>query len=303
MASSVYATVRPSLVLPSQVRLLYTYAPDRFTRASAPVELNATQLLTRIADPAFPTDVLAGAYNLQLPGSIFNTPGIYTLLLYPKSTQVEIRDCGVLSGASSVKGLVLDGTGLAGIIPDALVAGGLRGYRIEYFDAAGARLSDYFTIVTWSNRAQAISQNLGSTTQRAVTYQFNDSGNLLFLTLTPSGSPAAQPNQLPFIGQSGGQILLTPPSFDAEMIEVVVGTHDFDTLALGLYGDQALNNDTGVLTTFRRLQDGSRKPFNQTKLFEVEDATYNPRYVVKEQLDQPDLNENWNTITQNLEEI
>jgi hypothetical protein len=292
MASSVYSTIRPSLVKPSQVRLLYTYAPDRFSKPSEPVELDATQLLSAVADPANPSDALGGVYQLRLPGSVFNNTGIFTLFLRPVSYQTEIRDCGVLAGISSLKGLVLDGPALSAVIPDAFSAGGLRGYRIEYLDASGARSADYFTIATWSN--------LGSSTQRAVTYQFSDSGNLIFVTLTPSGAPAAQPNQLPFIGAAGGTILLTPPSFDAEVIEVEVGQHDIDTLALGIYGDQTLNNDTGVFTTFKRQPDGSRVPFNQTVVFEVEDETNHPRYVVKQQLDQPDLNENWDGITQNL---
>jgi hypothetical protein len=263
------------------------------------VELDASQLLTAVPDPAYPSDVLGGLYQLRLPAASFSIPGIYTLLLRPKSYQVTIMDCGVLSGLA-LKGLVLDATQLSPLVSDALVAGGLRGYRIEYLDVNGARQPDYFTIVTWSARATPISQSSGANTQSAVAYQFSETGNLLFLTVTPSGAPAAQPNQLPFIGVSGGQIMLTPPGFDAETIELEIGENDFETLALGLFGDQSLNNDTGVLTTFRRLPDGRHQPFRQTAVYEVEDEAQRPRYVVKQLLDTPDLSENWDSITANL---
>ncbi len=302
MSSTVYSTVRPAVVAPAQMRLLYAYAPDRYTPAGGLVELDATQYLTSVADPAQPTDELGGVYNLRLPGAQFKQPGIYTLYLRPRAYQTTILDCGGLSG-TDLKGLVLDADTFTTTLPGALTAGGLRGYRVEYFDTEGKRVPDYFTIVTWSNRADAVTQNLASSTQRSTAYRFNDSGNLLFLTLTPSVGPAAQPSFQPFIGESGGTILLTPPSFDAQTLEIEVGVNDFETLALGIYGDQTLNNDTGVMTTYRRQPDGSRVPFRQHVVFEVEDEANNPQYVVKQAMERPDPSEDWDGITQNLIQI
>lgn len=302
MSSTVYSTVRPATVTPAQVRLLYSYAPDRYTPAGALTELDATQYLTPVADPAQEGDVLGGLYSLRLPGAQFKEPGIYTLHLRPRAYQAAILDCGDLTG-TEIKGLVLDATSFATTLPGALVAGGLRGFRVEYFDTEGRRVPDYFTIVTWSNRADAVTQNLSSTTQRSTAYRFNDAGNYLYLTVTPSIGPAAQPTYRPFIGESGANVLLTPPSFDAQTIELEIGLNDLDTLALGIYGDQTLNNDTGVMTTYVRQADGSRKPFRQHVVFEVEDEANNPQYVVKQALDRPDNGEDWDSITQNLIQI
>ena len=66
--------------------------------------------------------------------------------------------------------------------------------------------TDTFTIITSVNRAEAITQNLPSTTQKSVRYRFNNNSSLVFLTVTPSSAPTVKPNSLPYVGQTGQKI-------------------------------------------------------------------------------------------------
>lgn len=301
MAIGTYATIRPATVLPKDVELFYSFAPDRTSKPSNFIPLSANDLLTAKLEPSLGTttsEVMGGMYDLRLPAEIFSKKGIYNLYLRPRKIKARILDCGVLAALPAIKGLVLDTTFFS-TDTDKLTAGGLVGYRVEYLNSDGSVAPNKFTIVTWSNRCEAIAQNSGNTNQRSIAYKFNDSANLLYLTVTPSTAPAVKANVQPYIGKADQEIVLTNPYFDAAHIEIELTEYDVETLATAIFGEQTRSVEDGVQSWYVTI-DGERKILRQSVLYEIKDEFDATLFEIKENLPALDTSKEWRTVTENV---
>lgn len=286
MAIGNYGTKRLVNVPSSDIEILYTYTPSR----SEPPVNDFTVLDNSILrlNQSSNGNVMDGFYNLRLPAEEFSNVGIYTIIVRPVEIITEITDCGVLAAFPDIKGVVLDVNQLnltSGI--DSLV-----GSRIEYYEDNTP--TDNFTIITSANRVEAITQNLPSTTQKAVRYRFNNNSNLIFLTVTPSSAPTVKPNSLPFIGQVGQRIKIHKTSFDPIMLEVELTEYDVNSLAIGLYGNQSKGIQDGIYTIY----NFSNEIYKQYNLYEIQDQfTGEPLFEIREQRSNIDESKDFTTIT------
>ncbi len=250
MASGKYGIISPSFVDLQDVEIIYTYQQDRQSEPTTLNSLDPNQVLTTFLELGG-SEVMGGLYKLKLPASNFNQIGIYTLLIRPKRIKTTILDCGAISNVPDVKGIILDSSDPSlQSISNKLTNGGLVGYRIEYLDDQNQVIKNAFTVVTWNNRAEAVSQNVGNSNQKSIAYTFNDSGSLVFLTLTPSVSTNTLPSLKPFIGKPNQSIYVVNSTFDPIMLEINLTRHDFDTLSYPLYSDVLENEQNGKLTVF-----------------------------------------------------
>jgi hypothetical protein len=286
MAIGNYGTKRLVNVPINDIEILYTYAP---TRSEAPVN-DFTVLDNSVLrlNQSSNGNVMDGFYNLRLPATEFSNVGIYTIIVRPVEIITEITDCGVLAAFPDIKGVVLDTNqlNLTNGIDD------LVGSRIEYYD--GQVPTDNFTIITSANRVEPITQNLPSTTQKAVRYRFNNNSSLIFLTVTPSSAPTVKPNSLPFIGQVGQRIKIHKTSFDPIMLEVELTEYDVNSLAVGLYGNQSKGIQDGIYTIY----NFSNEIYKQYNLYEIQDQfTGEPLFEIREQRTNIDEGKDFTTIT------
>jgi len=294
MATGNYGIKRPADVSPSDMEMFLHYTPSR--------DSNFTDSFTKL-DPgtyikqySTPSDagssgigILEGMYNLSLDPAIFNSRGIYTIYIRPRQIIKQIVDCGNLAALPEVKGIVLDQSNLIGEATN----GGLVGYRIEYYDSAGQKLRNFFRIITSSNLCEPVNQQLSNTTQKAIRYNFNDGGSLLFLTLTPSSAPNVKPNAEPFIGSPGQQISISNTFFNPISIEIELGEYDFDSLGTGLFGNQTKSIQDGIYTIY----NGDNDIYRQYNLYEIKDNFNESLYEIREQRTTIDTTKNFIDIT------
>lgn len=292
-----YGTIRSSDVLIEDIDMFYTYTPNRETLADETFRLSSSELLSYNYLPEDEQingqeNLLEGLYNLRLPASIFNQLGIYTIYLRPRIITTTIIDCSVLSSLPSVKGILLDVNSL----PTNLTTNNaLQGYKIEYINTSdGTKLRNSVRYVVTANRVVPVSQNVGTTSQRAIRYRFDDSGSLLFLQVTPSSSSDVKPNQQPFIGNPGQTILLSNTYFTPVAIEVDLVENTIDTIANILVGDQLKDVNNGILTYYDR-EGNITKQFD---LYEIKDDVTNvPLYEVKEVRENIDESQDFDDVT------
>jgi hypothetical protein len=277
--------------------MYYNYTPDRNTDNETIYTLDATQLLTYSYlpsdDPNFIANnenLLAGLYNMKLPASIFNQIGIYTIYLVPKTVPTVIIDCSVLSSLPNINGIVLDSNQL----PANLIANNaLQGYRVEYINTDGTKLRNVSRYVVSSNKVVPVSENIGSTTQRATRYVFNDSGSLLFLQLTPSSASDVKPNTQPFIGTVGQTILLTNTFFTPITVEIEMVANNLQTLCNFVMGNELKDDQNGIETHY----DDGNNITNQYNLFQIKDLVSDvPLYEVRQKRTNIDTSEDFNAV-------
>jgi hypothetical protein len=299
MATGVYGTIRPSDVSPNDMEIYYHYSPSR--ASTSQVILNKISdpntIIKKVDNPLYTNQIFGGLYTLTLPTTIFNTKGIYTIIIRPKEIRTTIKDCGVLSAYPDIKGMVLD----ASTIPPEDISKfenqGLVGYRVEYITtsptAAEKKIQNLFRIITSNNKSEPVSENLTNTTQRSIKYIFNDNSSLIFCTLSPSSAPNVKPNAHPFIGLPGQTIVLTNTYFNPIMLEIDMVEHDFDTLANGLFGNQTRSNDDGIYTIY----NADNEIYKQYDLYEIKDQYGKPLYEIREQRTNIDFSKDFNQIT------
>lgn len=269
MAIGVYGNVRASDINISDLDVYYSFVPDRNTVSSIFFRLISTDVLTEVKIPQADQvpgeeNLLEGIYNLKLPVTVFNQIGIYTIYIRPKVIRLKITDCGVLSSIPSIKGIVLNSSDL----PSNLQSNNaLQGYKIEYIETDGTKIRNTVRYVTTSNKAVPVTENIGNTSQTAVRYRFDDSGNLLFLQVTPSSASNVKPNVNPFIGKPNQFILISNTNIKPEVIEVEMVENTIDTIIDYVAGEQIKDVDNGILTNF----DANRNIIGQSDLFEIKD--------------------------------
>ena len=300
MATGTYGTIRPADVSPEDVQIIMNYTPSRdVTTDFVLTKLDATSILrpyfNNAATGGNTNEILGGLYNLRLPAETFTQLGIYTLYIRPAEIRTSITDCGVLSALPNVKGIVIDLSNVPSQFVNKFIAQGLVGYRVEYLNADGSKIPNFFRIVTSNFYCEPVIQNLTNTQQKAVRYRYTEGQtNLVFCTLSPSSSPTNKPNTTPFIGQPAQSIILSNTYFNPLTLEVQVSQYDIDTLGIALYGNQTKSMEDGIYTIY----DTQNNIYSQFNLYEIKDDFNNLLYEVKENRNQNiDFSKSYTNIT------
>lgn len=286
---------------PEDVEIIMNYTPSRdVTQNFVLKKLDAASLLT----PYFNNnetggnvnEILGGLYNLQLPAAEFNALGIYTLYIRPAEIRTNITDCGILSALPNVKGIIIDLNNVDPQYRNKFVNQGLVGFRVEYLNEDGSKITNFFRIITSSFFCEPVTTNLVNTQQKQIRYRYVESGSdLLFCTLSPSSAPSNKPSATPFIGQPNQNIIITNTYFNPVTVEIEMAQYDIDTLAIALYGNQTKSIEDGIYT----LYDTNNNIFEQYNLFEVRDEFNNLLYEVRQNRgDNIDFSKNFNSIIQ-----
>ena len=301
MAIGSYGTIRPSDVSPEDVQIIMNYTPSRdVTDNFILTELDAQTLLkpyfnnTETGGNAG-VEILGGLYNLTLPAEQFNALGIYTLYLRPAQIRTRITDCGVLSALPNVKGIIIDITNVPVQFQNKFVPQGLVGFRIEYLNADGSKIPNFFRVVTSSFFCEPVVTNEINTTQKSIRYRYVDgNSNLIFLTLSPSSSPTNKPNATPFIGQPDQSIIISNTFFNPVTLEIDMVEYDVSSLAIALYGNQTKSIDDGIYTIY----DSENNIYRQYNLYEIRDQFNALLYEVRQSRgNNIDFSKNFTTIT------
>lgn len=292
---------RAATVAPEDVEILMLYTPSRdVTNNFLLKKLDSVSVLTPYKHNAntggnVNVEILGGLYSLKLPATEFNTKGIYNIYIRPVEIRTSITDCGILSTLPGVKGLVFDINNVPAVFRNKFVSSGLVGYRIEYLNDDGTKIPNFFRVITSSFFVEAITQNLTNSNQKSVRYRYTDSlTNLMYCTLTPSTAPTNKPNAIPFIGQPGQNIIITNTFFNPISIEIEIANYDLDTLALGLYGNQAKSVEDGIYTIY----DENNNIFKQYDLYEIRDQFGEPDFEIrKDRKDNIDFSKDFNSVS------
>ena len=302
MATGTYGTIRPADVSPEDVEIILNYTPSRDeTDNFVLTKLDASSLLKPYFNNANTggnanVEILGGLYNLTLPADQFNKIGIYTLYIRPAQIRTTILDCGVLSALPNVKGIVIDLNAVPSNYRNKFVNQGLVGFRIEYLNSDGTKVTNFFRLVTSSFFCEPVVQNVTNSSQKAIRYRYTDSNsNLLFCTLSPSSAPTNKPNATPYIGQPDQDIIITNTFFNPITLDIELAEHDFSTLAIALYGNQTKSIDDGIYT----LYDTNNNIYKQYNLYEIRDQFNSLLYEVRQDRgNNIDFSKNFTNITQ-----
>jgi hypothetical protein len=301
MAIGTYGTIRPSDVSPEDVDIILNYTPSRDATDNFILKSLDAKTILR---PYFNNsntggnaniEILGGMYNLRLPANEFNKLGIYTLYLRPAQIRTQINDCGVLSALPNIKGLIINLDNVPTQFKNKFTAQGLVGFRVEYLNDDGTKIPNFFRVITSNFYCQPVTQNLTNTSQKAIRYRYVDGvTNLMFCTLTPSSAPTNKPNATPFIGQPGQNIIISNTFFNPITIDIEVAEHDFNTLAIALYGNQTKSIDDGIYTIY----DTSNNIYRQYNLYEIRDEFNQLLFEVREDRgNNIDFSKNFTSIT------
>ena len=301
MAVGTYGTIRPSDVSPSDVEIILNYTPSRDeTQNFVLTKLDATTLLKPYFNNATTggnpnIEILGGLYNLTLPSTTFNKLGIYTMYIRPAQIRCTILDCGVLSALPNVRGIVIDLNSVPSQFRNKFVNQGLVGFRIEYLNNDGSKITNFFRMITSSFFCEPIIQNLANTSVKAVRYRYTDNNtNLVFCTLSPSSAPTNKPNAVPYIGQPNQSIIITNTFFNPITLEVEMVDTDISTLGIALFGNQTKSMEDGIYT----LYDSDNNIYKQYNLYEIKDQYNSLLYEVRQDRgNNIDFSKNFNTIT------
>jgi len=301
MAIGSYGTIRPSDVSPEDVQIIMNYTPSRDVTSNFVL----TQLDSQtVLKPYFNNtqtggnngvEVLGGLYNLTLPADQFTSTGFYTLYLRPAQIRTKITDCGVLSALPNVKGIVIDITNVPQQYQNKFVQQGLVGFRIEYLNADGSKIPNFFRVITSSFFCEPIVTNQVNTTQKSIRYRYVDGdSNLIFLTLSPSSSPTNKPNATPYIGQPNQNIIISNTFFNPVTLEIEMVEYDISSLAIALYGNQTKSIDDGIYTIY----DSQNNIYRQYNLYEIRDQFNALLYEVRQNRNNNiDFSKNFTNIT------
>lgn len=286
MSTGVYGINKVANIDPSKdVELFYHFRPtrnssdpefgDKFRKHTNPSELLIQTTYTKTGEPV--SDKLTGMFTLNLPLSVFNKKGIYTILITPKRCFTTIADVGILSAFPDIRGVIIDSSKVMDLTPAQMDNTQLVGWRIDYYDSSG-NLQDNFKIITSNNFSEAMMDNLSNSSMKSISYRYNDSSNLIFCTVSPSAAPSQKASALPYIGEAGQQIALVNTKFNSQVIEIEFVSNDDDVLATLIGGSQSLNLSSGLLTTYT--DDG--EILSQVEILQTKSAyTNKPEYNLR----------------------
>ena len=288
--NSTYGNVKSAFINPQKdVEIFYHYRPTlnsedvSYKNFKKIEDVSSVFTTVEIEDGAknangnpFPNTVLPGIYNLSLPVNIFGRKGFYTVFIRPKEIYCTITDVGALGAYPDVRGIILD---MNNIDNDRAMFGNdnLVGYRVEYLDTNLER-QDYYRLITSNNFAEPITQNLTSSNTNSNAYRFNESGTLVFLTLSPSTSPSFKASSKPYIGTPNQTIIISNTKFDPVCLRIEICENDFDTIATSIDGNQIRSLDNGILTTY----NDDMEIFKQFEFYTLKDNyNKNAKFEVK----------------------
>ena len=288
--NSTYGNVKSAFINPQKdVEIFYHYRPTlnsedvSYKNFKKIEDVSSVFTTVEIEDSAknsngapFPNAILPGIYNLSLPVNIFGRKGFYTVFIRPKEIYCTITDVGALGAYPDVRGIILD---MNNIDNDRAMFGNdnLVGYRVEYLDTNLER-QDYYRLITSNNFAEPITQNLTSSNTNSNAYRFNESGTLVFLTLSPSTSPSFKSSSKPYIGTPNQTIIISNTKFDPVCLRIEICENDFDTIATSIDGNQIRSLDNGLLTTY----NDDMEIFKQFEFYTLKDNyNKNAKFEVK----------------------
>ena len=287
MALGAYGIKRPADVSPEDVEIIVHSTPNRdFTTNFTLQKLNSSAVLSPYVHNADTggmagVEILGGLYNLKLPTSIFSTKGIYTVYLRPAEIRTSIVDCGILAALPNVKGLVFDINAVPAEYRNKFTPMNLVGFRIAYLKKTGQKIPNFYRIVTSNFYCEPVPANLSNPQQVSPRYVYSDSPtNLMFCTLTPTSAPTTQPNAIPFIGQPNQDVIITNTYFNPITLDIEMVDHNFDTLAIALYGNQTKSIEDGIYTMYDL--SGVNNIYKQYNLFEIRDEFDEKLYEVRQ---------------------
>lgn len=260
MANGTYGTKRPAFVTSSDVEIFYLYRPNRntdspdFSNGYKRIDSSILSQVNAQDENGYSLGTLPGVYNLKLPLSEFNKPGVYSVYIRPRELSATITDVSTLAAVPDVRGIVVNTADVSNSEDSSVFNnGGLVGYRVEYLDDNNQRSEEY-RLITSSNRCEPVAQNLNDSMQKGIRYRFNDSSNLIFCTVTPATAMSFKSSSTPYIGKTSQRIRLINTKFNPVMLEIELTEHDIETLTTMVEGDQIRNLDKALITTFN--QDG-----------------------------------------------
>ncbi len=293
-----FGQIRPADVEPKDVEVIYTYVESRnLPITEGFTALDSTDVLIQVQNPnsTNTNEILPGFYTLKLPVSTFNTKGLYYIYIKPKEIRTTIKDVGVLYSDTTIRGLVIDPTdGFADDQALVNVNNNLIGYRIEYINQeTNSKVANQFTIVTSSNKAEIILSGGENSSDISSSYNLVNTGNLIFLTVTPSSESSVNPNYLPFMGAINQQVIITNTFFNPIMIELEVVEHDLDTLSWEIGGNKIMDVQGSKYTVY----NDNNEIFKQVKIYKKQNLTTNDvDFEISEKMTDVDETQDFDTI-------
>lgn len=264
MSSGIFGSVRPAKIDPSRdAEVLYTYRPTRSTEDDAFKDgfqkIPAAEVL--VNSVTSDGEAIDGMYELRLPLDKFGRKGFYTIYIRPKEEAVTITDVSVLAAYPEVKGIVIK----SGSVDD------LTGYRIEFEDGTTR-------LIKSCNPCEPVSVSTGDGYPKATRYNLVDNAStLLFCTVSPSSAPSFKPNGFPYMGVPGEEVKISNTLFSPKMIEIEMVDHDADTISYMLEGDQVIDKDKGIITTYNE----DNEIYHQADYYTIKSKLGTPLYNVK----------------------
>ena len=296
MAIGVYGVKRPADVDPSDIEVVVLYSRNRnATETQKVTKLSGTDVMVPVMDPTNEVEIMGGMYNMELPKSVFNAKGYYTVYIRPAQIRVNIEDCGDLANFPDIKGLVFNTTTIPNEFRNKFTNNGLDGYRVEYLNENGSKIPNLYRIITSSFIVEPVQADVTNSSVKSIKYNYNNTGSLIFSTVTPNAAPSFKPTAAPFIGFKGQSVILTNTNFTPQILEVELVNYDVESLAIALYSDQTKSVEDGIYT----LYDFDGNIYAQHDLYEIKDSVDNKLYEVRTRRSTIDTTKSLNNITGN----
>lgn len=274
-SNGVYGTRIAANVGSEDVEIFYSYSPTRNSNnvnSSEFIKLDSSLLSNVNGD-------IEGLKNLKLPLQYFNKKGFYSVYIRPREVRAVISNVSELVTYPDVRGIVINPSSINdSMLQDKMKTNNaMVGYRIIYLSNDGKR-EDYYRIITSNNKCETVSEVNPSDNRNTNKYRFNESGSLVFITVTPSVSPSFKANATPYIGKADQEIILVNTKFEPILIDIEMVDKDAYTISTMLEGSQLRDLDNGLVTTF----DENDQIFAQHEHYSLKDeATSKPIYEVK----------------------
>lgn len=300
MSIGLYGVKRPADVDPLDVEVIVIYTANRnSTEIQKITKLPGTQVLTPMMSNSelggTDVEILGGLYNLTLPRDVFGEKGFYTIYIRPSQIRVKIEDCAELATFPDVKGLVFNIDTAPVDFINKFTNNGLDGYRIEYLNNDGTKISNLYRIITSSFISEPVQINTPNSSSNTTKYIYNNVGNMLFCTVTPNVAPSFKPTATPFIGRKDQNVIITNTNFSPQMFEIEMVNYDVESLAIALLSNQTKSMDDGIYT----LYDFDGNIYAQYDLYEIRNNVNNKLYEVRIKRDNIDTSKTLDNIVRN----
>lgn len=248
-SNGVYGTRIAANVTNNDIEMFYSYSPTRNSDS-----VNSTNFIK--LDSSYLSDVnsdqpIEGLKNLKLPLSIFNKKGFYSVYIRPKEVHAVINNVSELTTYPDVRGIVINPSSINDSTMQKKMEtnNAMVGYRIIYLNDNGDR-EEYYRIITSNNKCETVSEVTPGSSKNPNKYRFNESGLLVFVTVTPSVSPSFKANATPYIGRADQEIILVNTKFEPILIDIEMVDRDAYTISTMLEGSQLRDLDNGLVTTY-----------------------------------------------------